>query len=156
MFSLEPTGTERAELPRRQRLLLPGAVLESGGGRRTPRDWLVDVLMTVVAVTLGAMALADTWDDHSDAAKVLDIALGVVCLAALWKRRSHPVAVAAFTLTLSLLSGSAAGAGVLALSARRCAPRAGRSSGSASSAWSSARCSRSSIPARAPIRRRSW
>ena len=112
---MEPTGTERAELPRWQRLLLPGGMVESGRGRRTARDWLVDLVMYVLAVTIGAMALADTWDDHGTAAKIADIALGVVGLVLLWRRRAHPVGIAAATLLLSAVSAAAAGASVAAL-----------------------------------------
>ena len=83
-----------AELPRWQRLLLPGGMLDAPEGARrgrTARDWLVDVVMYLVAITLSSMALVDTWDDHSDVMKVVDIALGVVALVVIWRRREHPV-----------------------------------------------------------------
>src|SRR5687767_6504331 len=96
-------------LPRRQRWLLPGGLVEGRGGRRTARDWLVDWIAFVLALGIGAAALQDTWHDHSQLAAVVDIVLGAVAVVALWFRRSYPVAVAVLAVGLSFVSASAAG-----------------------------------------------
>ena len=72
-----------------QRVLLSGGLLEGSDDTRTVRDWIVDVAIFVVAVGSGVFVLASTWDAHSDAVKVLDIALGsVACVALFWRRRA--------------------------------------------------------------------
>jgi signal transduction histidine kinase len=107
-------GEQRLSVPRWQRLLLPSAMLEEPSGRRSLRDWVVDVTMFLLALGIGALVLQDTWSDHSDAQAVLDIVLGVVATLSLWWRRSHPAAVGAFAGVLSLVSALANGAGVMA------------------------------------------
>jgi signal transduction histidine kinase len=106
---------EQATLPRWQRMLLPGELRGGADGRRSARDWVVDLVMYGVAIGLSAVVLASTWSDHSTLAVVVDVALGVVAFVALWFRRSHPVAVGALTGTLSLVSGAAGGPALLAL-----------------------------------------
>lgn len=61
--------------------------------RRTARDWAVDALMFAVAVGLSAFVVADTWSQHSELGKAVDVLLGVPALAALWWRRRYPVAL---------------------------------------------------------------
>ena len=36
-----------------RRHMLPGALLEEPGGKRTGRDWLVDVAMLLIAIGIG-------------------------------------------------------------------------------------------------------
>ena len=103
-----------ASVARWQRVLLPGG-MQGPGQRRSARDWVVDVVMFVFAVTLGALALADVWDTHSTLTAVLDIAIGAVGCAALWVRRAHPLAFAVFAVLSSVVSASVAGAGLLAV-----------------------------------------
>jgi signal transduction histidine kinase len=91
-----------------QRVLLSGGLLEGSTGTRTVRDWIVDVAIVAVAVGSGLFVLSSTWDAHSDAVKVLDVALGSVACAALLKRRSHPLAVALLIVPLSAISALAA------------------------------------------------
>ena len=91
-----------------QRVLLSGGLLEAGEGRRTVRDWAVDLLIFGVAVGSGVYVLSSTWDQHSSAIAALDIALGAVSLAALWWRREQPWAVALIVIPLSAVSGLAA------------------------------------------------
>jgi hypothetical protein len=105
---------EQLSVPRWQRLLLPSAMLDEPRGRRSVRDWIVDVTMFVLALGIGALVLQDTWSDHSDLQAALDIALGAVAALSLWWRRSHPAAVGAFAGALSLVSAVANGAGVMA------------------------------------------
>ena len=72
------------------------------------RDWIVDVAIFAVAVCSGAFVLSSTWEAHSDAVKVLDIALGSVACAALFWRRQHPLGVALLIVPLSAVSALAA------------------------------------------------
>jgi len=95
--------------------LLPGELRDAPDGRRTARDWIVDVALFLFAAVLGVVLLAETWDEHGTLAAVLDIVAGIVSLAALWVRRSRPVAVAVLTLLLAVFSGLAAGASLVAL-----------------------------------------
>src|SRR5690348_661916 len=91
-----------------QRVLLSGGLLEPGGGRRTVRDWAVDLLIFAVALGSGVYVLSSTWDRHSSAMAVLDIALGAVSVAALWWRREQPWAVALIVIPVAAVSGLAA------------------------------------------------
>ena len=102
-------------VPRWQRTLLPGGMVDARSTRRSARDWAVDLTMLVLAVLIGAAVLAETWDDHGDAEIVVDLALGVVACVALWWRRSRPVAVALVAGLAAIISASAGGAGLLAL-----------------------------------------
>ena len=77
-------------------------------GRRTVRDWVVDVAIFAIAVGSGAFVLSSTWDRHSTAIAFADIALGAVACAALWRRREHPVAVSLLAVMLSSVSALAA------------------------------------------------
>jgi signal transduction histidine kinase len=110
---IEPVEQQMV-VPRWQRLLLPSAMLEEPRGRRSVRDWIVDLTMFALALGIGALVLHDTWSDHSHFQAVLDIVLGVTAAMSLWWRRSHPAAVGAFAGTLSLVSALANGAGVMA------------------------------------------
>jgi signal transduction histidine kinase len=110
---IEPVE-QQASVPRWQRLLLPSAMLEEPRGRRSVRDWIVDLTMFALALGIGALVLQDTWSDHSDVQVVLDIVFGVAASLSLWWRRSHPAAVGAFAGGLSLVSALANGAGIMA------------------------------------------
>jgi len=113
------------EPARWQRRMLPGSMVDGPGAERSLRDWVVDVIVTLVALGLGLIVLHDTWVVHGTAAKVMDIVLGVASLAALWDRRRHPVGVAAFVVPVSAISGLAGGAGLAVLfnAAIRCSRR---------------------------------
>jgi signal transduction histidine kinase len=106
---------EHVELPRWQRMLLPGELRGGVDGRRSARDWVVDLAMYAVAAGVSALVLTATWSDHSGPAVAVDLALGVVAFVALWFRRSHPVAVGVITGVCSLASGAAGGPALLAL-----------------------------------------
>jgi signal transduction histidine kinase len=95
--------------------LLPGEMHDVPDGSRSPRDWLVDVALFAFAAVLGAAVLAETWSEHGTLGVVLDVVAGVAALLALWLRRTRPVAVAVFTLVVSLFSALAAGAGLVAV-----------------------------------------
>ena len=98
-----------------QRILLSGGLLEPGEGRRTVRDWVVDLAIFAVALASGVYVLSSTWDQHSPAVAALDIALGLVACGSLWWRRERPGMVAAIAIPLSAVSGLAAMAPLPAL-----------------------------------------
>jgi signal transduction histidine kinase len=95
--------------------LLPGELRDTPDGRRSARDWIVDAALFLLAAALGLAILDETWPEHSALGAVVDVVAGIVSLAALWLRRSRPVAVAVFTLVVALFSGLAAGASLVAL-----------------------------------------
>lgn len=102
-------------MPRWQRLLLSGSVLEPGAGRRSARDWAVDLAMFVLAAGFGLYVLLSTWDQHAAWTAALDVALGAVACAALWLRRGRPVEVGLLVVAFSAVSGLANGAALPAL-----------------------------------------
>jgi signal transduction histidine kinase len=99
--------------------MLP-AVLAPGahGGRRTTRDWLVDLACFALAVASGALLFAQTTGDGDpppEMLQVVDLAYGAVGCVALWARRRWPVGVAVLLLPATFFSAAAVGAGVMAL-----------------------------------------
>jgi signal transduction histidine kinase len=96
-----------AGVARWQRILLSSGFLEPAGGRRTVRDWVVDAAIFGVAVVSGVYVLASTWERHSTAIAVLDVALGIVACAALWLRRERALTVALLVVTVSSVSALA-------------------------------------------------
>jgi signal transduction histidine kinase len=104
-----------AGLPRWQRLLLSGEVLEREGRRRTARDWAVDLAMFVFAIGAGAFVLLSGDGSRPTWVVAVDIGLGSAACAALWLRRRYPVGVSVFVLLASAVSGVANGAAIPAL-----------------------------------------
>ena len=90
-------------------------MLEDTHGRRSARDWIVDVAMFLLASGIGVFILIETWDDHDGIEVLLDLILGVAALLSLWFRRSRPTEVAVFTVVASAFSALAGGPGVVAL-----------------------------------------
>ena len=111
---MEATAQQQPALPRWQRLLLPSGLLETPG-KRTVRDWVVDVTMFFIAVGIGVGILLSSWKDHSRIEIVLDFALGAAAFVAMWARRTRPVAVGAFAVIASAFSALAAGPAVIAI-----------------------------------------
>jgi signal transduction histidine kinase len=105
----------QAQLARWQRSLLPAGLYEASDGKRSVRDWLVDMWMCLIAIAIGVALLGSTWDEHSGVGYAVDIALGAASLAALWFRRSHPTAVGVGTGLAAIVSGAAGGPGLIAL-----------------------------------------
>jgi signal transduction histidine kinase len=103
------------EPARWQRRMLPGSMVDGPGAERSVRDWIVDVIVTLVALGLGVLVAHDTWGQHGTVAKFVDVVLGVLSLAALWDRRRHPVGVAAFVVPVTAISALAGGAGLIVL-----------------------------------------
>lgn len=89
-------------------------MVDTGAGRRTLRDWVVDVLMILIAVGVGCLVFSETAYNHSDVTVVLDIVLGIVMCVALWFRRSRPLEVTILALVASTVSALAAGPGLIA------------------------------------------
>jgi signal transduction histidine kinase len=106
---------QQPSVPRWQRLVLPSAMLEEARGRRSVRDWIVDVVMFALALGIGALVLGETWGDHRDVEAAIDIVVGAIAALSLWWRRSHPVAVAVLSTSAAMVSAFAGGAGVMAL-----------------------------------------
>jgi signal transduction histidine kinase len=98
-----------------RRHMLPGALLEEPGAKRTGRDWLVDVVLSLLAIAIGIAIFGPTEDQHSELGALIDLVAGVAGLIALWWRRRFPVAVAVLTLGCSAFSAFVAGAGLIAL-----------------------------------------
>ena len=90
-------------------------MVDGPGAERSLRDWVVDVIVTMVALGLGVLVAHDTWGQHGTIAKFVDVILGVASLAALWDRRRHPVGVAAFVVPATAISALAGGAGLVVL-----------------------------------------
>src|SRR4051794_34652550 len=95
--------------------MLPGGLLQEPSAKRTTRDWIVDATMFVLALALGAGALASGADRHSGVTLAADLVIGLVCLGALWWRRRYPYAVALITIIPGAVSAMAAGAGAVGL-----------------------------------------
>jgi signal transduction histidine kinase len=107
-------GEQPLTVPRWQRLVLPSSMLDEPRGRRSVRDWIVDLAMFALALGVGVLVLGQTWSDHSGAAAAIDIVLGALAALSLWWRRKHPVAVAVVAGGLSLISALANGPGAIA------------------------------------------
>ncbi|HYO20259.1 MAG TPA: histidine kinase [Dermatophilaceae bacterium] len=88
--------------------------------RHAGRERVVDGLVFVVAVGLGALFLSPELHDNpnplSATGVVVDVGAGVLACCCLWWRRRWPVGVALACLLLGTVSSSATPAGLLALS----------------------------------------
>ena len=80
-----------------------------GTSRRTVRDWIVDLTMFALALAASTYVVADTSAQHGDLGWLIEVVLGVPCLAAMWWRRRHPVGLGAFVLAASSVSALAGG-----------------------------------------------
>ncbi|RJK94895.1 sensor histidine kinase [Vallicoccus soli] len=87
-------------------------------GRRTARDWTVDVAAFVLALGFGAFAFGSRLAQPGgvpDGLATLDLVGGLVCCALLWWRRRFPAALALLTGLFGAYSDMASGAGLVAL-----------------------------------------
>jgi signal transduction histidine kinase len=110
----EPT-TQHTSVAAWQRPLLPGELLEAPGGRRSARDWVVDVALFGVAMVIGVLGLASITADRSDAGIVIDFIVGTAVCATLWVRRRYPVEVAVVAVVVATFFAMAGGAGLVAV-----------------------------------------
>ncbi len=96
--------------------MLPGSLFqEPGAEKRTLRDWLVDVLMFLLALGIGLAAMLDAAKQHNDFTWAVELICGPIALLSLWWRRRYPMAVGVIAIGLGAVSGLAAGAGTAAL-----------------------------------------
>jgi signal transduction histidine kinase len=107
--------TQQGTVARWQRALAPHGLYAEPGRGRTLRDWAVDAAMFLVAVGFGAAAASDVWEGHGAVVRTLDLGVGLLVCAALWRRRTQPVAVAVLAVLASCVFAMAAGAAVLAM-----------------------------------------
>jgi signal transduction histidine kinase len=110
MTTIEPEASSRW-----QRLLLPGSLLGAPPGRRSARDWIVDATMFLLAVATGALSLSSNWSYHSPATRGVDLIVGTMACAALWLRRTRPIAVGWFTIAAGSFFALAGGAALFGL-----------------------------------------
>jgi signal transduction histidine kinase len=108
-------AAEPTSVARWQRRLLPADLVEIAGGRRSPRDWVVDVLLVAAALGIGVLSLQPTWQDHSTSMKAVDIVAGIAVCLALWIRRLHPIGVAIAAISTASFSAMAGGAAIVAV-----------------------------------------
>lgn len=102
-------------MARWQRRLLPAELVEMADGRRSARDWVVDILLVVAALGIGVASLDATWEDHSDAMVVIDVVAGIAVCLALWVRRSRPIEVGVAAVAVASFSTMAGGAAPIAI-----------------------------------------
>jgi signal transduction histidine kinase len=110
----EPSA-QQASLAGWQRPLLPGELLEAPGGKRSARDWVVDVALFGVAVAIGVLGVISITADRSDAGVVIDVILGTAVCATLWVRRRYPVEVAVVAVVAATFFAMAGGAALVAV-----------------------------------------
>jgi signal transduction histidine kinase len=93
--------------------------------RRSPRDWVVDIVLFGSAVVIGFGFLATDHHNVSSALFVIDAVLAIPACLSLWIRRRHPVAVGWAAVGVALVSDGSAGAALVALFtvAVHCVPR---------------------------------
>ena len=107
--------SESTSVARWQRRLLPGELVETVDGRRSARDWVVDVFLVLAALGIGAASLESSWEDHGRALLVIDLTAGIAASLALWVRRSQPVGVGVAAVLVSTFSAMAGGAAIVAI-----------------------------------------
>ncbi len=100
------------------RWLLPGGLLAADGaepGRRTTRDWVVDVSTFCGAVLVGLVAsgLTQKYDRPPGWAVAVDLLLGGLACVSLWWRRRSPLGVALTAIPAFAVASSAFGAGIV-------------------------------------------
>jgi signal transduction histidine kinase len=111
-------------LPRWQRSLLPAVLgadhAERSGTegvdlKRSLRDWIVDIVLFLGALGIG---VGGVWSDHRTVSTplfILDAAMTVPTVGALWVRRRHPWAVALIAIGGAAVSNGASGAALAAM-----------------------------------------
>ncbi len=96
------------------RSALPDVRIDAREEDRSRRDRVVDAAMYLVAFAIGAATLAGTWTSHPSWFRAPDLLIGLVALAALHWRRTHPAAVGIGIGAVSLVILTASGANLAA------------------------------------------
>ena len=113
-------------------LAAAGRAARRADGRRSARDWVVDVVLFVIAIAARRASIARRdWDEHSESRSSSTSCSGRSRSLALWWRRAHPVGVGVFAGSSSSSRRSRGGAGGCRAVQRRdprAAARAGRRS----------------------------
>ena len=106
---------DHVALARWQRMLLPGELRDDVDGRRSARDWVVDVAHVPRRGRPSAgSSLVTTWDDHGRPRRSSSTSRSArSTFVALWWRRSLPVAVGVATGIASIVSAAASGPALL-------------------------------------------
>jgi signal transduction histidine kinase len=83
---------------------------------RTTRDWVVDVLIFLLAIGVTVLALADSHEQHpAPVPLAVDLGLGGLSCLGVWLRRRWPVGFAVIVGLFSVYSLSASGVALIAL-----------------------------------------
>jgi signal transduction histidine kinase len=96
------------------RSALPAVAVEPPDEDRGWRDRGVDATIYLLAFVIGAVTLADTWEQHPPWLRVVAIVVGIAALVALHWRRTHPGAVGIGVTAVSIVIVTASGAALAA------------------------------------------
>jgi signal transduction histidine kinase len=96
-------------------MISPGSRAAPGDGRRTPRDWFVDVTFVVLGMALSVIGLAIPDGSKLDPPVALHATIGVLAALSLMLRRKWPLGVALVLIVLSAFFPSVGSSGGLAL-----------------------------------------
>jgi signal transduction histidine kinase len=127
-------GAQSREPPRWLRWLMPAIMgvedtkRNPDGGTdlpRSPRDWVVDIVLFGFAAFVGLGFLASDHNQVGTTVFVIDAVLAIPACLSLWFRRRHPLAVGWLAVGLALVSDGSGGAALVALFtvAVHCQPR---------------------------------
>jgi signal transduction histidine kinase len=127
-------GAQSREPPRWLRWLMPAimgvedAKRNPDGGTdlpRSPRDWVVDIVLFGFAAFVGLGFLASDHNQVGTTVFVIDAVLAIPACLSLWFRRRHPLAIGWLAVGLALVSDGSGGAALVALFtvAVHCQPR---------------------------------
>src|SRR5262245_34880086 len=84
--------------------------------RRSPRDWMVDALLFLLAMAFAVLTFVDGVQRQVDSVSLtIDGALGGLCCLGVWLRRRWPVGFAVTTIVFSVFSTAASGVALIAL-----------------------------------------
>ena len=84
--------------------------------RRSPRDWVVDALLFLLAIGFTVLSFIDGLDRNlAPVPLAVDVTLGGLSCLGVWLRRRWPVGFAVTTIVFSVYSVAAAGVALIAL-----------------------------------------
>ncbi|GIH96468.1 sensor histidine kinase [Planobispora siamensis] len=104
------------------RWLLPGSLRDAprqrrAGVRRSTRDWIVDIVIFLLAAGLGLLSVEAVQAEAglSEPMRIVDQLVGFAACVAVWLRRRWPVGLALVLAPVSVLSSVSGGAAVAAM-----------------------------------------